>query len=249
MRHEFVLIGQTCEVKADHFVSPKPWLFSRPQGDQHAGDNRAISLNLNAIFVLAEQMAEAKYLLEKAEEDFDRPPFRKDQTDDVRRHIEQISRNSQNAVAINAAGAAAILSTSCVRVGANANNSHWMIEVGTFGELYDFITDDFIQFGAVVAVVLFHHRVNTVVAHQLTVAGCGQRRNRVVSCLSATIASSSSVYWHRSQGLSDSCFVLRHCASRRLRSRLPACKRSTLRTPQRETRTVRQFQIGIGSKF
>ena len=48
-----------------------------------------------------------------------------------------------------------------------------MIEVGTFRKLYDLITDDFIQFGAVVAVVLFHNRVNTVVTQATDIAAPG----------------------------------------------------------------------------
>ena len=49
VREQLVLIGDAAEVPADHFVSSKRWLTARLQADQHAGDDRAVHLQLNAV--------------------------------------------------------------------------------------------------------------------------------------------------------------------------------------------------------
>ena len=49
VRQKFLFIRQAREEMADHLVRPKRRLAARPQADQHAGDDRAIRLDLNPI--------------------------------------------------------------------------------------------------------------------------------------------------------------------------------------------------------
>ena len=48
MGQQFLFLGQAGEVVADHLVGPQRRLAARPQADEHAGDDRAIGLNLDA---------------------------------------------------------------------------------------------------------------------------------------------------------------------------------------------------------
>ena len=178
MRHELVFVSQAREVKADHFVGPKRWLLPCPQRNQHAGDDRAVRLNLDAILILAQQVPAAQGLFEKTEEDFDRPPLRKNQTNHVRWYVQQIGRDAEDAVAIDTTGTAAILATRGVRVDANANDSHWMIEIGSLGKLHDLIADDFIETHVVVAAILLHDRPDTVITQAADVTA-SEFRDRV----------------------------------------------------------------------
>ena len=75
MRHQLIFISQPGEVEADHFVRPQRWFLSCPQRDQHAGYDRTVRLDLDSVLILADQVTTAKNLLEKAEEDLDRPAF------------------------------------------------------------------------------------------------------------------------------------------------------------------------------
>lgn len=70
--NQLVLVRHPAEVETDHFACPKRSLLPCPQCNQHAGDNRAARLNLNAILILAQQVPAAQDLFEKTEEDFDR---------------------------------------------------------------------------------------------------------------------------------------------------------------------------------
>jgi len=65
VRHQLFLIGEACEIEADHFVGAKCRLLAGPQRNQHARDDRAVGLNLDAILVVAEQVPAAKNVLEK----------------------------------------------------------------------------------------------------------------------------------------------------------------------------------------
>ena len=56
---------------------------------------------------MAQQVPAAKDLFEKPEEDFNRPALGEDQTDDIRWDIQQVGRDSQNAVAVDATGTTA----------------------------------------------------------------------------------------------------------------------------------------------
>ena len=51
---QFFVIRHAAEVPADHFVSSQRWLSPRPQADQHAGDDCAVHLNLDAVLRMAQ---------------------------------------------------------------------------------------------------------------------------------------------------------------------------------------------------
>ena len=52
MGQEFVLVCQTGEVMADHLVRPQCRFATRPQADEHAGDDRTVALNLDAHWIV-----------------------------------------------------------------------------------------------------------------------------------------------------------------------------------------------------
>jgi hypothetical protein len=52
---QFVFFSQAREVVADHLVSPQRRFSACPQTDQHAGDDGAIGLNLDALRIVAQQ--------------------------------------------------------------------------------------------------------------------------------------------------------------------------------------------------
>ena len=97
---QFVLLGQTGEVMADHLVGPQRRLAARPQADEHAGDDRAVGLNLDAHRIVAQQVPAAQHVLEEAKEDFDRPAVAVNQGDDPGRQVEQVGGDQQEAVAV-----------------------------------------------------------------------------------------------------------------------------------------------------
>ncbi len=70
---EFVLFRQPREVIADHLVRPQRRLTARPQADEHAGNDGTVGLDLDAYRVVAQQVPTAQHMLEKTEENFNRP--------------------------------------------------------------------------------------------------------------------------------------------------------------------------------
>ena len=58
---------------AEHLVRAKRRLAARPETDQHAGNNRAIRLDLDAVLAVAEQVPATQQVFEKSEEDFTLP--------------------------------------------------------------------------------------------------------------------------------------------------------------------------------
>ena len=103
MGHQLVFVGEPNKIKANHLVRAERWLFSRPQRNQHAGDDRTIRLELNPVLIVTQQMAAAQHVLEEPEEYLNRPALRVDQTDDFSRHIKQVGCDPQDAIAIGAA--------------------------------------------------------------------------------------------------------------------------------------------------
>jgi hypothetical protein len=71
--HQLIFVGEAAEVETDHFVRPLRWLPSSPQCDQHAGDDRTVCLDLNAVLVVTQQVTATQHVLEKPEEDLDLP--------------------------------------------------------------------------------------------------------------------------------------------------------------------------------
>ena len=66
MSQQFLFVGHAADVPADQFVRPQGWLTARPQTDQHAGDNRALHLNFDAVLRMAQQVAASEHMHEEA---------------------------------------------------------------------------------------------------------------------------------------------------------------------------------------
>jgi|GEM_PF-1876247 len=75
--HQFRFTGKAAEVETDHFKRALRRLAARPQCNQHAGDDRAVGLNLDAVLFVAQQVFASQHLLEKSEKDFNRPSISK----------------------------------------------------------------------------------------------------------------------------------------------------------------------------
>ena len=68
MRQQFVLLGQAREVVADHLVRSQGRLAARPQANQHARNDGAVGLDLDAHRIVAQQRPAAQRVLEEAKE-------------------------------------------------------------------------------------------------------------------------------------------------------------------------------------
>ena len=77
-------------------MSSQSRFAARPQADQHARDDRAVDLNFNAFLRLTQQMAAAKNVFQKSEEDFNCPPVTVEQRDDLGRDIQQVVAMRRN---------------------------------------------------------------------------------------------------------------------------------------------------------
>ena len=60
MRHQFRLACQAGEKVAEHLKGALGRFATCPKIDQHASDDRAVALNLNAVLVVADQMGTAE---------------------------------------------------------------------------------------------------------------------------------------------------------------------------------------------
>ena len=101
MRSQLCFARHTAEVEAYHFMGPKRWLSSRPKANQHTCNDRTVRLNLNAIGAVAEQMSAAEHVLEEAKKYFNSPSFGVDERDDLSGYVEQVSRDSQDTIAVH----------------------------------------------------------------------------------------------------------------------------------------------------
>jgi hypothetical protein len=70
---QFIKVGPAHEVKTDHLIGCFGGLSARPQGNQHAGDDRNIHLYFNAISILADQVSTAEDVLEEPEVNLNGP--------------------------------------------------------------------------------------------------------------------------------------------------------------------------------
>ena len=84
---------------SEHLLRSQGRLFAGPQTDQHARNDRAVGLDLDALSRSAEQMPAAENLLEEAEEDFDRPAVVVHQRDHLGREGEPVGGDAKGAVA------------------------------------------------------------------------------------------------------------------------------------------------------
>ncbi len=66
-----------------------------------AGNDRTVSLDRNAVLVMTQQVTAAQQMLELPEEDFNRPTVSVQERDDLGGNVEQVCRNSQEAIAID----------------------------------------------------------------------------------------------------------------------------------------------------
>src|SRR5688572_25027497 len=106
VRLDFVEIRPALEIEADHLIGPQRGLASGPQMDQQAGDDGAVSLNLNPHRIGAEQVPAAENVLEEAEEQLDGPAVLVNVSDHFRRDVEQVGGYPQDAIAGGARDAA-----------------------------------------------------------------------------------------------------------------------------------------------
>ena len=54
---QLVIICHATEVPTDHLVRSECWLSSGPEADQHASDDRTVSLNLDSFLGSTQQMS------------------------------------------------------------------------------------------------------------------------------------------------------------------------------------------------
>ena len=57
---QFVDHGPAQHLIAEHLVRPLGRLAAGPEGDQQAGDDRAVGLNLDAVLIVTQQVAAAE---------------------------------------------------------------------------------------------------------------------------------------------------------------------------------------------
>ena len=74
---QLVFAGQAAETEADHLIRSQRRFAARPEADQHAGDDRAVGLNLDAVFVVAQEVTATQDMFEKSEKNFNSPPMTK----------------------------------------------------------------------------------------------------------------------------------------------------------------------------
>ena len=73
MGQQFVFVGPTHQVVAQHLVRAFAGLAAGPEVDQQTGDDRAVGLDLDPVRVMAQQVPAAQQVLERAEEDLSVP--------------------------------------------------------------------------------------------------------------------------------------------------------------------------------
>ena len=101
VRSQLGFARHTAEVKAYHFKGLKRWLSFRLKTNQQPCYDRTVSLNLSAVGAMAQQMSAAEYVLEESKKDFNSPSLGVDERDDLSGYVEQVSRDSQDTIAIN----------------------------------------------------------------------------------------------------------------------------------------------------
>ena len=87
---QLLLAGQTGEIETDHLIRSQRRLLAGPQGDQQAGDDGQVGLDLDAVFTVTDQMPTAQDMFEESEQDFDGPTMFIDQGDDIGRHVQDV---------------------------------------------------------------------------------------------------------------------------------------------------------------
>ena len=118
----------------------------------------------------------AEQVFEKPEEDFNGPSFGINQPADFGRRVEQIGGDPQHAVAVHAAGAAAILAAGRVRRALHADQAERMVGagVGLAVEPHDLIAEHAGRAIGGSQLALFEHFVHAVVAQPADVTAVGR---------------------------------------------------------------------------
>ncbi len=174
MGQQFVLARQAREVVADHLVGPQRRFTPGPQADQHASDDRAVGLNLDPLLTVAEQVPTTQHVLEEPEKRFNRPAVQKNQGDHFGGHVEQIGRDPQDAIAVEAGRAASILAAASMGADANDDQAKRMVgprlRLARESHLHDLIAKHIQRAIGVGERTFFQHLVGAVVAQAAHVA-------------------------------------------------------------------------------
>jgi hypothetical protein len=127
MRHQFGFRCQSNEKEAKHLKRSLCRFTTRPKIDQHACDDRTVTLNLNSVLAVADQVGASQELLEEAEEYFNCPPLSVNQPNDLRRNIKKVGCDSQHSIAAWSGRSPLVSATTGMRVALDANQTHRMI--------------------------------------------------------------------------------------------------------------------------
>lgn len=92
---QFLFAGPPGKVPAQHLKRSQGRFAARPQGNQHARQNRRRGLQLDPLALVAQEMPAAEDVFIKTKEDLNRPAILKDQGDHVRLHVHQIRRDHE----------------------------------------------------------------------------------------------------------------------------------------------------------
>src|SRR5690606_364803 len=104
--------------------------------DQQARDDRTVHLNFNAVLAMADQVRAAKQLLKKPKKDLNNPSLRVEQRNDLRRNVQQVCGDSQDAVTRASCRARLRFSATGVRRAFDTDEANLM--VGTIARLARF---------------------------------------------------------------------------------------------------------------
>ena len=170
--HQLLFVRQATEVETDHFAGSLGRLTTGPQSDQHAGDDRAVRLKLDAVLVVAEQMPTPRHVFEKPKETLNRPAFGVNQSNRLGRNIEQVGGDTKDAVAVDATGTPA----SCVGIGSDTDHANRVIQLTarlTVWKRNHFVTDDCAPSGVLVTLLLLDGVPDTVVSQTAHKAAVG----------------------------------------------------------------------------
>jgi hypothetical protein len=173
MAQEFRFAGQPQEVIADHLIRSLRRLAAGPEAEEHAGDDRTIGLEFDAVLAAKVKMAAAQHLLEEPEEPFHLPAVLVDQTDDLGRHVQQVGGDPQDAVAACTGGTTTILAAAGVRRTGDAHQADRMIGLGflfAVGERHQLVAQDTCRAIGVRQRSRFQNLGRTVIPHAANLA-------------------------------------------------------------------------------
>ncbi len=117
-------------------------------------------------------------MLEKSENDFNRPAISKYQGNHIRWHVQQICGNAKHSVTVHATSPPGILAACCVRIDAYTNHSNFVIKLAipVAVQLDNFVADDCVEARVVVAIVRCDRFPDTVVSQSTDIAATRVRQ-------------------------------------------------------------------------